>query len=146
MARRSSGRKSRGNTPYVIPPRTSRQVNSLSLRGSSTTYFVIQGYVSSSYLAKCRKLLLGQLTFPMLASRSVGIRNRNHTVSRYHAVMAQANIAFYCEVDAEPSERYREGGYHPIHLGDRFKDGRYKIIHKLVWGADATVWLAKDLL
>ena len=66
--------------------------------------------------------------------------------SRYHAVMAQANHAFYCDVDVELLERFRDGGYHPTHLGDLFKDGRYKIIHKLGWGAYATVWLAKDLL
>lgn len=60
--------------------------------------------------------------------------------------MAQVNDAFYCKMDVEPLERYREGGYHPTHLGDRLKDGRYEIIHKLGWGAYATVWLAKDLL
>ncbi|KAL2044425.1 hypothetical protein N7G274_003130 [Stereocaulon virgatum] len=54
--------------------------------------------------------------------------------------------ALYCEVDAEPLERYRKGGYHPTHLGDIFKDGRYKIIHKLGWGGYATVWLARDFL
>ena len=59
--------------------------------------------------------------------------------SRYHAVMAQANHAFYCDVDAESLERFWDGGYHPTHLGDLFKDGRYKIIHKLGWGAYATV-------
>ncbi|MCJ1425254.1 hypothetical protein MMC29_003142 [Sticta canariensis] len=54
--------------------------------------------------------------------------------------------ALYCEVDAEPLERYRKGGYHPTHLGDIFKDGRYKIIHKLGWGGYATVWLARDFM
>ncbi|KAK0506878.1 hypothetical protein JMJ35_010578 [Cladonia borealis] len=59
---------------------------------------------------------------------------------------AQANNAFYCEVYAEPLERYQEGGYHPTHLGDYFKEERYKIIHKLGWRGYATVWLAKDLI
>ena len=54
--------------------------------------------------------------------------------------------ALYCEVDAEPLERYREGGYHPTHLGGIFKDGRYKVIHKLGWGGYATIWLARDLM
>ncbi|KAL9102567.1 MAG: hypothetical protein Q9163_002285 [Psora crenata] len=99
-----------------------------------------------SYLAKGRKLLLRQLAFPTLDSRSSLIRN--HRSSRYCAngPMAKADDASYCEVDAEPLERYRKGGYHPTHLGDYLKDGRYKIIHKLGWGAYATVWLAKDLL
>jgi len=53
---------------------------------------------------------------------------------------------FYCEADAEPLARYRKGGYHPTHLGDTFKEGRYKIMHKLGWGGYATVWLARDLM
>lgn len=36
--------------------------------------------------------------------------------------------------DAEPLHRYRKGGYHPVHLGDRLSNGRYKVLHKLGWG------------
>lgn len=50
-----------------------------------------------------------------------------------------------CGIDAEPLHRYRVGGYHPIALGDLFKDGRYKVLHKLGWGGYSTVWAAKDL-
>ncbi|GFF72119.1 protein kinase dsk1 [Aspergillus lentulus] len=39
---------------------------------------------------------------------------------------------------------YRPGGYHPVCLGDTFKNGRYKIQHKLGWGGFSTVWLAND--
>jgi serine/threonine-protein kinase SRPK3 len=39
---------------------------------------------------------------------------------------------------------YRPGGYHPVCLGDTFKDGRYEIFHKLGWGKSSTVWLARD--
>lgn len=60
--------------------------------------------------------------------------------------VAKWTRALSCKVDAEPLERYRKGGYHPTHLGDTFKDGRYKIVHKLGWGGYATVWLARDLL
>ncbi|KAL8838478.1 MAG: hypothetical protein Q9176_005030 [Flavoplaca citrina] len=59
---------------------------------------------------------------------------------------AKRTRALYCEVDAKPLERYRKGGYHPTHLGDTFKDGRYKVIHKLGWGGYATVWLARDFI
>lgn len=52
----------------------------------------------------------------------------------------------HCDVDAEPLERYREGGYHPTHLGDVFQNERYRIMHKLGWGAYGTVWLTKDQL
>lgn len=60
--------------------------------------------------------------------------------------VATWNEALYCEVDAEPLERYRKGGDHPTHLGDAFKDGRYKNIHKLGWDGYAIVWLAQDFL
>ena len=102
--------------------------------------------MSSSCLVKWRDLIFKHLAFPTVISRCLGIRDQDHTVLRCHGVMAQANNAFYCEVDAEPLERYRKGGYHPTHLGDHFKDGRYRIIHKLGWGAYATVWLAEDML
>jgi serine/threonine-protein kinase SRPK3 len=40
--------------------------------------------------------------------------------------------------------RYKEGGFHPVHLGDTFQNGRYTIIHKLGHGGFAVVWLARD--
>ncbi len=49
------------------------------------------------------------------------------------------------EVPAEDIVQYCSGGYHPVHLGDCFKDGQYKIIHKLGFGSFSTVWLARDL-
>lgn len=39
---------------------------------------------------------------------------------------------------------YKSGGYHPVHLGDKFND-RYAAEHKLDSGAFSTVWLARDL-
>ncbi|RKP12820.1 SR protein kinase, partial [Piptocephalis cylindrospora] len=34
--------------------------------------------------------------------------------------------------------------YHPVHVGDKFKEERYTILRKLGWGHFSTVWLAKD--
>ena len=109
----------------------SNQVNSV--KDPATTYLVIHDHMSC--LANWRDLISQYLTFPTLISRCIGIRNQNHKVSRYHAVMAQASNTFQCDMDTEPLERYRKGRYHPTHLGDRFKDGRYEIMHKLGWGA-----------
>lgn len=48
--------------------------------------------------------------------------------------------------DQERMAGYKPGVYHPVSLGDRFKDGRYQIHHKLGWGGYSTVWLAKDTM
>lgn len=58
--------------------------------------------------------------------------------------MFTTKTLYCCDVDAEPIERYRTGGYLPVHLGDIFND-RYKVMHKLGWGGYSTVWLARDL-
>jgi serine/threonine-protein kinase SRPK3 len=47
-------------------------------------------------------------------------------------------------VSEENPERYSEGGYHPISIGERFND-KYQVISKLGYGLYSTVWLAKDL-
>ena len=49
-----------------------------------------------------------------------------------------------CNIPAEPLTLYRSGGYHPVHLGDIMQEGRYVIVHKLGWGLDGTIWLARD--
>lgn len=46
----------------------------------------------------------------------------------------------------EPPEDYRPGGFHPVALGDTFQDGRFEGRHKLGFGGQATVWLARDTL
>ena len=46
--------------------------------------------------------------------------------------------------NTEEVEDYKPGGFHPVHLGDRYDDGRYTIVNKLGAGGYATVWLARD--
>ncbi|CCJ28675.1 unnamed protein product [Pneumocystis jirovecii] len=46
----------------------------------------------------------------------------------------------------EDLEDYCKGGYHPVKIGEKFKDGRYVILRKLGWGHFSTVWLVKDTL
>lgn len=44
----------------------------------------------------------------------------------------------------EALECYAPGGFHPVALGDKFKNGRYVVRHKLGHGGFSTVWLASD--
>ena len=46
--------------------------------------------------------------------------------------------------DEEDWEDYVKGGYHPVHIGDKFSDGRYVVVRKLGWGHFSTVWLVRD--
>lgn len=46
--------------------------------------------------------------------------------------------------DVERLENYRIGGYHPIAIGDTFKDGRYEVVDKLGHGGYSTIWIVKD--
>ncbi|KDR80282.1 hypothetical protein GALMADRAFT_62225 [Galerina marginata CBS 339.88] len=39
---------------------------------------------------------------------------------------------------------YQPGGYHPVHLGDKFQDERYTVVNKLGYGSYSTVWLVRD--
>lgn len=54
------------------------------------------------------------------------------------------HLTYQWQEDVEDLEGYHVGGYHPVHLHDEYSDRRYKIVHKLGFGAYSTVWLAKD--
>lgn len=46
--------------------------------------------------------------------------------------------------DEEDVRDYGPGGYHPVQIGDAYKNGRYVVERKLGWGYFSTVWLAHD--
>ncbi|KAJ3568569.1 hypothetical protein NPX13_g6378 [Xylaria arbuscula] len=47
--------------------------------------------------------------------------------------------------DVETIDRYKTGGYHPIHIGDCLgPENRFEIVNKLGHGGYSTVWLARD--
>lgn len=49
-----------------------------------------------------------------------------------------------CSIDEEDPNSYATGRFFPVELGNRFKHGRYQVLHKLGWGGFATIWLARD--
>jgi len=51
---------------------------------------------------------------------------------------------YFSGPEIEGPHGYRPGGYHPVHLGDVYGQ-KYRVIHKLGFGAYSTVWLARDL-
>jgi len=48
----------------------------------------------------------------------------------------------FCTVNVK--QLFVTGGYHPVQIGDLFKN-RYYTIRKLGWGYFSTVWLCWDL-
>lgn len=46
--------------------------------------------------------------------------------------------------DNESRASYRKGGYHPVRVGEKFKNGQYTVLQKLGWGHFSTVWLVHD--
>eukprot|EP01071_Lankesteria_metandrocarpae_P010128 Lankesteria_metandrocarpae@DN5290_c2_g1_i1.p1 len=60
----------------------------------------------------------------------------------------QSNVAEseqdYTESDDEGVRDYKEGGYHPVSVGEIY-NSRYRVEGKLGWGHFSTVWIATDL-
>jgi serine/threonine-protein kinase SRPK3 len=44
----------------------------------------------------------------------------------------------------EGEDGYKKGGYHPVKIGETYKDGRYVVLKKLGWGHFSTCWLCAD--
>eukprot|EP00884_Botryococcus_braunii_P018084 jgi/Botrbrau1/495/Bobra.110_2s0127.2 len=48
------------------------------------------------------------------------------------------------ETDDEGADGYKKGGYHPVKIGERYKQGQYVVLRKLGWGHFSTVWLVEE--
>lgn len=82
-----------------------------------------------------RRLLASRPCSP-LASTYPNYRPRIATMSTHRPLYEHID-------DVERLDYYRQGGYHPIRIGDTFQD-RYRIVHKLGYGSYSTIWLARD--
>ncbi|KAI9836101.1 MAG: hypothetical protein M1819_001717 [Sarea resinae] len=65
-------------------------------------------------------------------------------LSRSPSSMSSGDDVAENTADEEDSEDYCKGGYHPVQVGEIFKEGRYTITRKLGWGHFSTVWLSRD--
>ncbi|RDW62050.1 putative dis1-suppressing protein kinase dsk1 [Coleophoma cylindrospora] len=66
------------------------------------------------------------------------------TMNRSPSSASSREDAAETTADEEDSEDYCKGGYHPVTVGEQFKDGKYTVVRKLGWGHFSTVWLSKD--
>jgi hypothetical protein len=88
---------------------------------------------------------MGSYSFRQLLSRKQPfILSRNQLV-RMSTRNPLSERLYECSVESEDPDNYYGGRYFPVKLGDTFKSGRYRVIHKLGWGGFATVWLARDM-
>lgn len=66
-------------------------------------------------------------------------------LSRSSSSSSSRDDAAEVTAEEEDAEDYCKGGYHPVSVGETFKDGRYIITRKLGWGHFSTVWLSRDI-
>mmetsp|Transcript_2301 Transcript_2301/g.4477 ORF Transcript_2301/g.4477 Transcript_2301/m.4477 type:complete len:1065 (+) Transcript_2301:219-3413(+) len=50
----------------------------------------------------------------------------------------------YSDDEDEGHEGYRQGGYHPVKIGEEYNNKRFIVEEKLGWGHFSTVWLVYD--
>ena len=66
-------------------------------------------------------------------------------VSRSSSSSSSAEEGAEATAEEEDSEDYCKGGYHPVYVGEKYKDGKYVIVRKLGWGHFSTVWLSREV-
>jgi len=77
-------------------------------------------------------------------SRHTSLHRRAFTTQDARREEPEIEPDYGFQEDVESFKGYAPGGYHPVHLGDELANGRYRIVHKLGYGAYSTVWLARD--
>jgi serine/threonine-protein kinase SRPK3 len=91
-------------------------------------------------------LLKNLLTTNNNGHRPTGAPNNSKTatMNRSPSSSSSREDAAETTADEEDSEDYCKGGYHPVTVGEQFKDGKYTVVRKLGWGHFSTVWLSRD--
>lgn len=115
-----------GNQPRPLEQSSANVNRPLHLRQLST-------YHMGSY--SFRQLLSRKQPFILSRNQLVRMSTRNPLSERLYE----------CSIESEDPDDYHRGRYFPVKLGDTFKSGRYRVMHKLGWGGFATVWLARDM-
>ena len=72
------------------------------------------------------------------------LNHQKGQTSRSSSSSSSADDGAENTAEEEDSEDYCKGGYHPVVVGETYKDGRYVIVRKLGWGHFSTVWLSRD--
>ena len=68
----------------------------------------------------------------------------NSQLNRSPSSSTSGEDAAEATADEEDSEDYCKGGYHPVHVGETYNNGKYVVVRKLGWGHFSTVWLSRD--
>ena len=84
------------------------------------------------------------LTFESTNSVNSPLSHTKVQLSRSSSSSSSRDEGTEVTAEEEDSEDYCKGGYHPVHVGETFKDGRYIVVRKLGWGHFSTVWLSRD--
>ncbi|KAK9491267.1 kinase-like domain-containing protein [Lipomyces doorenjongii] len=105
------------------------------------------GMTSASILPSYSSVSSASTSPSTSASRAIPANNKT-TTSRDVSVSSNASTSSDSAStnDEEALEDYCKGGYHPVAIGETFKNGRYTIVRKLGWGHFSTVWLARDFV
>ncbi|KAI1120838.1 kinase-like domain-containing protein [Nemania abortiva] len=94
-------------------------------------------------MARCFSQALAQYGFWRRACPCQHPSRRSHFSHVFYSTTSPTRFQYGYIEDVEYLEHYEQGRYHPIHIDDRLHQ-RYRIVHKLGYGAFSTVWLALD--